>query len=160
MFTTGRAATVTGAETTTGCGTAQLLQTTAGAGAEKTYGCGAYGITAVECYYMLLESSVIRECTYGCVSYSNSYYLYFTDDRFLDCKGFEMLDFYYSTGDFQDCVFENLQGTFLYVGDGSYVSFEGCEMDAETRAWLENQPGFGTQITGDWESASSAKAKG
>ena len=121
------------------------------------YGCGAYGITAYDSYYVCLDDSIIRECTYGCVSIYNSYYTFFSGDQFRDCKGFNMLEFYYSSADFEGCTFENLAGTFLHAAEGSYVSFEQCVMDEEAKACVESLPGFGTQIIGDWESSTSAK---
>ena len=124
------------------------------------YGCGAYGIYANECYYLVLDNSIIRECTYGCVSTTGTYSMFFTNDEFRDCEGYNMLEFFYSAAEFQNCSFENLNGTFLYVDDSAHVSFSGCSMDSDTKAFLENHPAFGTQIEGDWESATSPKGKG
>ena len=121
------------------------------------YGCGAYGISASDCYYLILDNSIIRECTYGCVSIIGSYSLMFINDEFRDCEGFNMLEFYYSGADFRGCSFSNLNGKFLYVDNSAHVTFTGCEMDDDTRAFLENHPAFGTQIEGDWESSTSAK---
>ena len=124
------------------------------------YGCGAYGITASDCYDFYMNDSIIRECTYGCVSVSGSYSMFFTNNDFRDCEGYNMLEFYYSGADFRDCSFKNLKGTFLYVDDSSHISFSGCTMDEDAKAFIENHPAFGTQIEGDWESASSPKGKG
>ncbi len=124
------------------------------------YGCGAYGITGYDCYDFNMNDSIIRECTYGCLSIMGSYSMSFSNDDFRDCEGFNMLEFYYSAADFRDCSFKNLGGTFLYVDDSAHISFNGCTMDSEIKAFLENHAAFGTQIEGDWESASSTKGKG
>ena len=124
------------------------------------YGCGAYGITAGDCDYLTLDNSIIRDCTYGCVSIHGSFSLLFTNDEFRDCEGFTMLEFNYSGADFRGCSFSNLNGKFLYVDNSAHVTFTGCRMDDDTRAFLESHPAFGTQIEGDWESSTSAKAKG
>ena len=121
------------------------------------YGCGAYGINAYDCSYFLMDNSTVRECTYGCLSFYGCYSLYFLYDQFRDCEGYNMLEFYNGAADFEGCSFENLGGTFLYVDDSAHVTFTECAMDEEARAFLENHPAFGTQIEGDWESATSAK---
>ena len=121
------------------------------------YGCGAYGITAYGSYYVVLENSVIRECTYGCVAVYDAYYVFFQGDEFRDCTGYNMLEFYNASADFSNCVFSGLEGDFLSADENSYISFSNCEMDEETRAFVENLPGFDVNITGDWESAVSAK---
>jgi len=83
--------------------------------------------------------------------------VFFQGDQFRDCTGYDMLEFYSSSADFDSCVFSGLEGDFLSADESSYISFGSCEMDEETRAFLENLPGFGVNITGDWESAVSAK---
>ncbi len=124
------------------------------------YGCGAYGVSAYDCYDFSMNNSIIRECTYGCLSITGSYSMSFSNVDFRDCEGYTMLEFNYSAADFSDCSFKNLAGTFLYVDDSAHVSFAGCTMDSEIKAFLETHPAFGTQIDGDWESASSPKGKG
>ena len=121
------------------------------------YGCGAYGINAYSSDYIYMEDSVIRDCTYGCLSMYNSYGLYFTNDTFRDCNGYNMLEFFNSTADFQDCTFDNLNGTFLYADEYAYVYFVRCAMDEDMKAAVEGLPGFGIQVFGDWESSSSVK---
>ena len=121
------------------------------------YGCGAYGITSYGSYYISMDDSVIRECTYGCISMNESYGLFFTGDTFRDCDGFTMLELYNASATFENCSFSGLKGSFLSAGEYSYINFTGCDLEEEYKAFVEGLPYFGTQIIVDWESSSSAK---
>ena len=124
------------------------------------YGCGAYGITSYGTYGIVLDNSVIHDCTYGCISYSDCYNAAFTNDRFEDCEGYYMLEIHDSVVSFYQCSFSGLGGDMAYVSESSYVTFEACELDEAARASLESNQAFGQQIIADWESASSVKDQG
>ncbi len=124
------------------------------------YGCGTYGITSYDSYYIFAEDCVIHDCTYGCVSLMSSYGCNFIGCEFRDCEGFYMIDVYNAGAYFQRCTFQNLKGDMFSEDTDSYVTIEECSFDEAAKASVESNACFGVTIQGDWESATSAKAKG
>ncbi len=102
------------------------------------YGCGAFGVTAMNCGDLRMEDSTIRDCSYGLLNVSNSRGL-----RFINCSmhgtgGYNMLDVTLSSLSFDGCTFEDNSGLwgFLSQAEGNSLRFYACSFGAWETAQL------------------------
>ncbi len=94
------------------------------------YGCGTYGIEAMNCSDITVWDSRIHNCTYGILDLYNCFGIHFDNTQFDRCKDLTMLDIFYSSVTFQDCAFENNKGNrFLSASGNSSLLFENCSFD-------------------------------
>ena len=75
------------------------------------YGCGTYGYEARNCHGITVYDSVIRDCTYGLISASNSTGLRCLRTTFKDTRtDLQLLWMESSQVELTDCVFDNVCG--------------------------------------------------
>lgn len=99
----------------------------------KLYGCGSYGVEADGASDLRFKGSAIYGCTYGIMYLRNVYYLDAADCDFYDNSGYEMLDFYQSSGiHFRDCRFRNngsKDHAFMRLAKCWGVEIDKCKFD-------------------------------
>lgn len=97
------------------------------------YGCGTYGIEAVNTYGAEVTDTDIYECTYGLVDLRQSSGFHFKNCTMRDSKDMSMLclnSVYDIT--FEDCTFKNNNSmaydtcTFVELGEYDTATFRGC----------------------------------
>lgn len=89
------------------------------------YGCGTYGYEARNCNGITVYDSVIRDCTYGLISASNSTGLRCLRTTFKDTStNLQLLWMESSQVELTDCVFDNVYGSLkrLRVSTGLHGS--------------------------------------
>lgn len=100
------------------------------------YGCGTYGVEAMQVTGLQIVDSTIRECTYGITYISDSSQVAFKNCNFKDNEGYSMIDAYRTQVAFEDCKFENNTDNGMYsefyeffeTGEsGSFVQMKGCQ---------------------------------
>ena len=104
----------------------------------KLYGCGSYGIEADGASDIHFKGSEIYDCTYGIMYLRNVYYLDAADCDFYDNSGYEMLEFYQSSGlNFRDCRFRNngnKDHAFMRLAECWEVELYNCKFDGNVYA--------------------------
>ncbi len=102
------------------------------------YGCGTYGITAMDSFGLYLTDSVIRDCSYGAIDYNNvevGQFAYVTfknngDLDILNLNNVNSIFFYECT--FTDNHFDLYEGCgFISAYDSSFIEFTGCSFGAD-----------------------------
>ncbi|MCQ2553940.1 MAG: right-handed parallel beta-helix repeat-containing protein, partial [Clostridia bacterium] len=90
------------------------------------YGCGTYGVEAIDSENVTLKNSIIRECSYGIV-YATGSKLTIADCKLNECDGYTAVEAYGSTVDFKNCKFDNnIMSSGFASTDASKVNFDGC----------------------------------
>ena len=101
------------------------------------YGCGTYGIIANGVESIQTVDSVIRECSYGLLDFSQVQDAGFGDVVFVDCSGYDMINAQGSILSFQSCYFMNNNwepdfSHFVQMSPDSELTFRSCTFDRPT----------------------------
>ena len=94
------------------------------------YGCGTYGIYANYSYNITVDSTIIRDCSYGTVNIMDSS-AEFNDCPMYGCECFNLFDIYDSTVTFNNCDFHDNRASeygadFIYDTEANSVIFNNC----------------------------------
>ncbi len=103
----------------------------------KLYGCGTYGVSALNSDRINVTDSEIYECSYGLVDLNQVYRAKFTGCTFRDSKDLSMINAYSCTDiSFDDCIFKNNYvnpiNTYCFFVDMSEytdVTFNECTFE-------------------------------
>ena len=121
------------------------------------YGCGTYGLEARQTSGLVMENTVIRDCSYGIMQIFGSEYCSFIGCDFVRCREYALLE----TDDacrnlrFFDCRFAQNQGSLF--SNRTQLMMENCEihhagplaadsepnikyLDKKTRVFSDNNP--------------------
>ena len=95
------------------------------------YGCGTYGIIAERVGSIQALNSVIHDCTYGLLDFTQVGSAAFGYVTFRDCSGFDMLilrssSAYFGACEFRDLDWEPKYSGFLSIDDSSSACFQSC----------------------------------
>ena len=92
------------------------------------YGCGAYGISCIDCTGLEAESCTIRDCSWGIMNINGCYDLSFVNCGFKNNIGYDMLETTASILTFESCSFEGNSGDagFINTSYSNFVTFRGC----------------------------------
>ena len=112
------------------------------------YGCGAYGVFAMNSTGIAVYDSVIHDCSYGCVSAIESYGLNFYDSVFRDCRQYTMIDLMDGSAFFERCKFYRLEGAFINESENYFfdAGFIECLFDEEVLKQLQEHPQLGGSV--------------
>ena len=97
------------------------------------YGCGTYGIIAERVANIQALNSVIRDCTYGLLDFTQVGSAAFGYVKFRDCSGFDMLILRSSSAYFESCEFRDLSWSekyshFISIDENSSAFFRTCSI--------------------------------
>lgn len=104
------------------------------------YGCGTYGINAMESSNITTTNSIIRDCSYGIMSVINCDGLTFESCEMYGCDGFEMIDVYSSYITMKKCAITDNACLEYGLVSGSYdseVAFKGCTFGENESLWAQ-----------------------
>ncbi len=92
------------------------------------YGCGTYGLDCEYCSDLRMESSTVRDCSYGILYTVSCSGFRFIDCEMRDCAGYNMLDATSSSLSFDGCSFYGNQGdwSFLPENGTNSLRFYSC----------------------------------
>lgn len=92
------------------------------------YGCGTTGLNAYDCSGIVVESSIIRDCSEGILELHNSANCSFLDCDFLRCECYSgvYIDENCKSSRFVRCRFDENTGSLFSIH--SDVRFESCEI--------------------------------
>lgn len=110
------------------------------------YGCGAYAVTADDCYRMYVFNSCIHDCSYG-IAILEETDVEFDNVQFYDCREYTMFELEESQAEFYDCSFAGLDGNLISVRDSSTAGFYYCEFDDAALESLQQNPAYGGAVT-------------
>ncbi len=93
------------------------------------YGCGTYGLVANVTHGIVMERTIIRDCSYGIMELHGSQYCSFIDCDFIRCREFSLIsvDIQCKNTRFSHCRFAQNQGPLFFLG-GSAIMVESCEI--------------------------------
>lgn len=119
------------------------------------YGCGTYGICAMDTKSINMTNSIIRDCSYGIMDLNDSD-AKFKSCTFSGCVGFSMLEICDSEVTFNKCDFMNNDTsndtfvTYYNVGSG-FVNFKSCSFGEMESYSISNNSSYyaGSNITFD-----------
>lgn len=105
------------------------------------YGCGTYGLQAYNTQGIVMERTVIRDCSYGIMELHGCQYSSFLDCDFLRCREFTLVtvDSSCKGTRFVNCRFAQNQGVLF--GLGSPTTFDNCEIHHPADQELGNTEG-------------------
>lgn len=97
------------------------------------YGCGTYGINAITVSSLDVNDCVIRDCSYGIVSISDSDDINFKSCELTGSSGYTMLEIFGSEVTFNKCTFDNndCSNGFLPFSDDNTIAFKNCYFGTE-----------------------------
>ena len=103
------------------------------------YGCGTYGIEASECHGLVMERSIIRDCSYGILWLRGCQYFTFRNCDFYRCRDFGLIETDHSCPfmRFENCRFAQNRGALFT--NMSEITLSGCEIHHA------DDYGFGTE---------------
>jgi len=123
----------------------------------RLYGCGTFGVDAMDSFYLSFDHVEIYECTYGIVQLINTYSVEFADCSMHDNSDMSMINLSNCGNvDFHDCEFrnnfidrENGTNYFANCGENCFmISFERCHFVDNTGGVFSN---FDSVVTEDCE---------
>lgn len=92
------------------------------------YGCGITGLNATDCHGIVMENTVIRDCSEGIMELHSSLYCSFIDCDFVRCECYSgiYIDEKCKSSRFVRCRFAESTGSLFSIH--SDVNFESCEI--------------------------------
>lgn len=86
------------------------------------YGCGTEGIVTDNAHHVLVQKSIIRECSYQIMTLKESSFITFANCEMYKCKEFGLIVVKYSPGVvFDNCNIHDNQGILFNI-DGDYIT--------------------------------------
>ena len=92
------------------------------------YGCGTYGLETHNTHGVVMEKTIIRDCSYGIMELHSSQYCSFLDCDFMRCREFSLvtIDGGCHNTRFVNCRFAQNNGPLFDLG--STINVESCEI--------------------------------
>ena len=93
------------------------------------YGCGTYGITAMDTENLTLTDSRVHDCSYGAFWWSRCDGFVISDCIIDENEEYTILDVNNTQAEFKDCIFDNNFFTWDFVNAdaGNELNFTGCD---------------------------------
>lgn len=92
------------------------------------YGCGTYGLEASQCHGLVMERTIIRDCSYGIMQLRGCQYFTFRNCDFYRCRDFGLIDADHACPflRFEACRFAQNYGALF--ANRSEIILDGCEI--------------------------------
>jgi len=108
----------------------------------ELYGCGTYGVVSENAGNIAVSDTIIRNCTYGAVSATDTVGLSFNDCSIHDCSAYSLIDLIHcSDVSFSSCkIISNKASspyaTFLAFAGCNNVTFQSCSFTDNSMFYL------------------------
>lgn len=95
------------------------------------YGCGAYGINATDTENLVVNDSIIRDCSYGMIWYTGCSDAEFNSCDIYGIDGYGIVDVSETVVTFDKCIFEKNNCEYGFVSEeyNNKVYFNACSFD-------------------------------
>ena len=115
------------------------------------YGCGTYGVVGLNSSDLRMQSSTIRECSYGLMDLNNCSGFRFNECELRDCGGYNTLSLFMSSLSFDSCAFSGNSALWGFLSDAesNSVRFYSCSFGPWETAQVRRMAGAGGDLSFD-----------